>query len=178
MNINSEPLTTDALIAAVKAHANDQYTQGWDVVVETMTDAELAEQITTAAARTTADAIAALTPLVQGWLERTGPHWPDTYCTIHPGVRLTSVFPEEEPSECTQCDHEADQPLPDLWWDDASYISYQSRALSDNYDPSEDYPKIALLTDHTDDVCDGSTGYGRKHRCPTCTAQDAEAPPF
>lgn len=180
----NDPIDVAALVQVVKDHAIAHYEHGWDVVHETMDDQELAARITEAGARTGEEAIAAFADLVSVWRERTGPHWPDTFCLDHPTVRLTSVFPEEKPTECAVCIHEQDQQreAPPLWWDDASYIRYQSYDPHYDEDPAADYPQITLLTDHTTDVCDGDTGYGRKHRCPACTARDAEIardqPPF
>lgn len=53
---------TAALVTAVKAHAADNYEAGWDVVVETMTDEDIAERI--GAARTPKGAIAKVAELV------------------------------------------------------------------------------------------------------------------
>lgn len=171
----SAPTDLAALVSAVKNHALAHYEEGWDVVVETMDDDDLAAKLTEAAATTPAAAIAALAPVVELWRERTGPHHPPAFCPTHPQVRLTSVFPEEPPSECARCIHEADQRqhLPDLWWDDASYIRYQSEdPYAEEPDPG---PQLTLLTDHTTDLCDGANGYKRRHRCPACTKSDADA---
>lgn len=53
---------TDALVEAVFEHATANYTRGWDVVVETMTPAEVAETIN--GATTPAAAIAAIAEIV------------------------------------------------------------------------------------------------------------------
>lgn len=55
-------ITTARLVDAVKAHATDNYEAGWDVVVETMTDEDIAERI--GRARTTTGAIAKVAELV------------------------------------------------------------------------------------------------------------------
>lgn len=182
---DTDPATPTTLVQTVKNHAAAHYEQGWDVVCETMDDDALAARITQANARTPEEAIAAFADMVSLWLERTGPHWTETFCPHHPTVRLTSVFPEEAPSECAMCIHEEDQQREEdrpLWWDDASYIRYQSHDPYADHDPYEDYPQITLLTDHTESLCDGENGYGRKHRCPACAAHDAEIaatePPF
>lgn len=176
--LTGESATVTALVQAVKAHAITHYENGWDVVHEAMDDQELAGRITQAGARTPTEAIAAFNDLVSVWQERTGPHWPPAFCPHHPTVQLTSVFPEEKPSECAVCIHEQDQQdePPPLWWDDASYIRYQSYDPCADEDQSE-YPQVTLLTDHTENLCEGDRGYGRQHRCAACRSRDARQPP-
>lgn len=183
---NGDVVTLAELVQAVQAHAIANYEQGWDVVHETMDDDELAARITSAAAATPEEAIAAFGDLVSVWLERTGPRWPDTYCPHHPGVLMHSVFPEEPPTECRSCIAEQDAQLVEdrmpLWWDDASYIRYQSFDPCYDENPDTDRPTVRLLTDHTETLCDGDRGYGRGHRCPACKNKDVEIaaaePPF
>ena len=60
---------TTLLVEAVKAYALAHYEDGgWDVVVETYTDAEIADRI--GAARTVKSALHAFAPLVDAWSDR------------------------------------------------------------------------------------------------------------
>lgn len=56
------------LIAAVRAHAEENYGQGWDIVVECYDDAEIAEVI--GRARTVKGAIAKFAPMIDVWGDR------------------------------------------------------------------------------------------------------------
>ena len=56
------------LVAAVKQYANDNYEEGWDVVVETMTDVEIAEEI--AGAKTPEEAIKKMAVIVDLYNEK------------------------------------------------------------------------------------------------------------
>ena len=58
---------TSSLIAAVKAHAIENYDNGWDVVIETFTDSEIAEQIE--GSTTAADAISQMREYVELYSE-------------------------------------------------------------------------------------------------------------
>jgi hypothetical protein len=61
-------IDTAALVAAVKAHAQEHYQAGWDVVVETMTDEDIAERI--GKARTAKGAIAKVAEMVEVQTDR------------------------------------------------------------------------------------------------------------
>ena len=39
-------MTIEQLVKAVKAHANEHYERGWDVLIECRTDEEIAEHLT------------------------------------------------------------------------------------------------------------------------------------
>jgi mannitol/fructose-specific phosphotransferase system IIA component (Ntr-type) len=45
MTANLMNKQTETLVAAVRAHAEDNYDKGWDVIVEAYTDAEIIEQL-------------------------------------------------------------------------------------------------------------------------------------
>lgn len=61
----------DALVKAVKDHAHAHYEDGgWDVVVETYTDAEIVAVLEREGATTPKQAIAAFAPLVEVWADR------------------------------------------------------------------------------------------------------------
>lgn len=62
-------MTRDELVEAVKDHATKHYDAGgWDVVVETYDDAEIAEVI--GGARTVKGALAKFRPMVSVWADR------------------------------------------------------------------------------------------------------------
>ena len=48
--------TKEELVSIVKAHAYDNYTKGWDIIVECYTDAEICQEL--GGAKTKAGAIA------------------------------------------------------------------------------------------------------------------------
>ena len=61
----------DQLVKAVKDHATEHYNDGgWDVVVESWDDSEIAEHITEAGAKTSKQAIASFQSFVSVMAER------------------------------------------------------------------------------------------------------------
>jgi hypothetical protein len=65
------PKVTDALVEAVKSHAQEHYKDGgWDVIVECWTDGEIRERLTEHKAHSLAAALKAFEPLIDVWSDR------------------------------------------------------------------------------------------------------------
>jgi hypothetical protein len=94
-------ITFAAMAQAVMDHASDPENyelNGWDIVVETVSLDEIQAQLRVAGASSVSEAIAYYGSMANMWLDRTGPRYPTTYCSVHPTVRLEQEDGESAPS--------------------------------------------------------------------------------